>query len=105
MKRKYEDMMSEVNTSKAKFQNLQADKNALEIYAEKTEKNAQDSLAELQNLQLEHRMLKTARDDLQVSYENLSVEKNRLQRRVTKLEMKKDTTEEKEKQYQIQGQP
>ena len=54
------------------------DKNALEISAEKTKKNAQDSLAELQKLQLEHQMLKTERDDLHVSYENLSVEKNRL---------------------------
>ena len=57
-------MMSEVNTSRAKFQTLQVDKNDLEISAEKTEKNARDSLAELQKLQLEHQMLKTERDDL-----------------------------------------
>ena len=47
MKRKYEDMMNEVKTSRTEFQTLQADKNALEISTEKMEKNAQDSLAEL----------------------------------------------------------
>ena len=59
LKMKYEDMMSEVKTSRTKFQTLQADKNDLEISAEKTEKNAQDSLSKLQKLQLEHQMLKT----------------------------------------------
>ena len=64
LKRKYEDMMSEVKTSRMEFQTLQVDKKALEISTEKTKKNAQDSLAELQKLQLEHQMLKTERDDL-----------------------------------------
>ena len=40
------------------------------------ENNAQDSLAELQKLELEHQMLKTEKDDLQVSYENISAEKD-----------------------------
>ena len=47
LKRKYEDMMDEVKTSRMEFQTLQVDKNALEISTEKTEKNAQDSLVEL----------------------------------------------------------
>ena len=36
LKRKYEDMMNEVKTSKMEFQNPQEDKNALEISTEKT---------------------------------------------------------------------
>ena len=47
-------------------------------------------------------MLRTERDDIQLSYGNLSAEKNRLESRVTELEMEKATTEEKEKQYQMQ---
>ena len=58
LKRKYEDMMNEVKNSRTEFQTLQANKEALEISAEKMEKNAQDSLAELQRLQLEHQTLK-----------------------------------------------
>ena len=44
-------------------------------------------------------MLKTEKDDLQLSYGNLIAEKNRLDSKITELEMEKDTTEEKEKQY------
>ena len=47
-------------------------------------------------------MLKTERDDLWVSYENLSVEKDRLQSKVVELETMQATTEEREKQYQMQ---
>ena len=36
LKRKYEDMMSEVKTSREECQTLQADNNALEIYVENT---------------------------------------------------------------------
>ena len=46
-------------------------------------------------------MLKTERDDLQVSYENLSAEKDRLQSKVTELEIEKVTTREREKQYRM----
>ena len=95
-------MMSEVKNSRVEFQTLQADKNALEISAEKTENNAQDILAELQKLQLEHQMLKTKREDIQLSYENLRAEKNMLQSKVFDLEMGKDTIEEKDNQYQIE---
>ena len=43
-------MMNDVKTSRMEFQNLQSNKEALEISTEKTEKTAQDSLAKLQNL-------------------------------------------------------
>ena len=46
-------------------------------------------------------MLRTGRDDLQLSYGNLSAEKNKLESRVTELEMEKATIEEKEKQYHM----
>ena len=94
-------MMNEVRTSRIEFQTLQANKEDLDISVEKTEKNAQDSLAELQKLQLEHQMLKTKRDDLCVSYENLSVEKDQLQSKVVELETEKATTGEREKQYKM----
>ena len=47
-------------------------------------------------------MLKTEKNDLQVSYETLGAGKVQLQNRVIELESEKDVTEEKEKQYQMQ---
>ena len=47
-------------------------------------------------------MLKIERDDLWVSYENLSAEQDRLQINVAELEIEKATTEEREKQYRMQ---
>ena len=46
-------------------------------------------------------MLKTEKNDLQVSYETLGPEKVQLQNRVIEIELEKDATEEKEKQYQM----
>ena len=40
-------------------------------------------------------MLRTEKEDIQVSYETLSAEKNRLQSKVAELEMEKATMEEK----------
>ena len=57
-------------------------------FCRENERHAQDSLAELKKLQLEHQMLKTEKDDLQESYEHLSVEKDRLQSKVDELETK-----------------
>ena len=93
--------MNEVRTSKTELQNLQENKVALEVSVEKMEKDAQNNLAELQRLHLEHQVLKTEKDDIQVSCETLSVEKDQLQRRIAELETEKATTEEREKQYQI----
>ena len=47
-------------------------------------------------------MLKSEKTDLQVSYETLSAEKVQLQNKVIELESEKDSTEEREKQYQMQ---
>ena len=44
---------------------MQANKNALAISADNTDKSAQVTLAELQKLQLEHQMLKTENDNIQ----------------------------------------
>ena len=85
-------MQNEVRTSKTELQTLQANKVALEVSVEKTEKDAQNSLAELQRLQLEHQVFKTEKDDLQVSYETLSVEKDQLQSIIAKLEVETTTT-------------
>ena len=79
-------MQNEVMTSKTKLQTLQANKEALEISAGKMEKYAQNSLAELQRLQLENQVLKSEKDNLQVSYKTLSAEKAQLQNRVMELE-------------------
>ena len=65
-------MHNEVRNSKIELQILQENKMALEVSIEKTEKDAQNSLEELQRLQLEHQVLKTEKNDLQVSYETLS---------------------------------
>ena len=46
-------------------------------------------------------MLKTEKNDLKVSYENLSAEKDQLQCKIAELEIEKATTEERENQYQI----
>ena len=76
LKKKYEDMMNEVRTSWIEVKTLQENKEALEVSTKKTKKNAQESLAKLQRLQLEHQVLKTEKDCLQVSYETLSAEKD-----------------------------
>ena len=44
LKKKYEDMQNEVRTSKTELQTLRANKVALEVSVEKTEKDAQNSL-------------------------------------------------------------
>ena len=68
-------MQNEVRTSKTELHTLQANKVALEVSVEKMEKDAQNRLAKLQRLQLAHQVLKTEKDDIQVSYETLSVDK------------------------------
>ena len=47
-------------------------------------------------------MLKTKNNDLKVSYEALNAEKDQLQSKMVELEAQKFTTEESEKQYQVQ---
>ena len=47
LKRKFEDMQNEVNTSKAELQTLQENKMTLEFSMERIGKDAQNNLAEL----------------------------------------------------------
>ena len=51
---------------------------------------------------LEQQVLKSKKDNLEVSYETLSAEKTQLQNMVIELKSEKAATEEKEKQYQMQ---
>ena len=76
LKRKFEDMHNEVRASEIECQTLQESKMALEVSVEKNERDAQNSLAELQKIQLEYQVLKTENNDHKVSYEALSVEKD-----------------------------
>ena len=101
LKRKFEDMHNEVTASKIEFQNLQASKMALEVSVEKNERDAQNSLAKLQKIQLEYQVLKIENNDLKVSYEALSAKKDQLQRKIVELEAQKVTTKEREKKYQV----
>ena len=48
LKRKFEDMLSEVKSSKAELQSLQVDNMSLEVAIEKRGADAQDSLAKLE---------------------------------------------------------
>ena len=47
-------------------------------------------------------MLKFEKNNLQVSYENMSAENDQLQNKVAESETEKATTEEREKKYQMQ---
>ena len=79
MKRKYEDMISEVKVSKAECQILQADKDALVISRESIEKNSQATSAELGKLQLEYQSMKAEKDKFQLLVGELNEEKRRLE--------------------------
>ena len=47
LKRKFEDMRNEVNSSKAELQSIQVDKRSLEVAIERTGRDAQGNLAKL----------------------------------------------------------
>ena len=64
-------MHNEVRASKIECPTLQVSKMALEVSVEKNERDAQNSLAELQKIQTEN-------NNLKVSYEALSAEKDQL---------------------------
>ena len=61
LKRKFEDMLNEVKSSKAELQSLQADKMSLEVAIEKRGADAHDSLEKLQQ---EYQELRTEGDGL-----------------------------------------
>ena len=75
-------MRNELKSSKAELQSLQADKMSLEVSIEKTGRDAQNNLAELQRLQQEYQELKIERDGLKTTYEYLNAERGQLQRKV-----------------------
>ena len=79
-------MQNEVKTSKAELQTLQVNKMTLEVSMERTGKDSQNNLTELQRLQQEYQVLKTEKDELKASYETLSTEKDQLQNKVVELE-------------------
>ena len=101
LKGKFEDMHNEVRASKIECQTLQESKMALEVSVEKNERDAHNSLAELQKIQLEYQVLKIENNVLKVSYEALSAEKDQLQSEIVELEAQKVTTEERENQYRV----
>ena len=86
LKRKFEDMQNEVRTSKAEIHTLHANKMTLEVSVERIEKDAHNSLAELQRLQLEYQVLKTDKNDLKGWDETLSAGKDLLERKTAELE-------------------
>ena len=57
MKRKYEDMISEVEVSKVECQTLQEDKDALVLSAGNIEKESQATLADFGKLQQRYQVL------------------------------------------------
>ena len=102
LKRKYEDMIGEVEISKEECHNLQADKDALIIYAGNIENNSQTTMPELVKLQQKYQSLEADKDELRLSVEELNKEKGRLEGQVTELEVQKTTAEGKAKLYETQ---
>ena len=61
-----------MKTSKTELETLQENKMTLEVSMERTSKDAQNNLVELQRLQQEYQVLKIEKDELKASYETLS---------------------------------
>ena len=85
LKRKYENMIGEVEVSKAEFQTLQADKDALVVFAENTDKNAQTTLSEFGKLQQQYQSLEAKRDELRLLVEELNKENRELEGKVKEV--------------------
>ena len=83
LKRKYEDMISEVMVSKVECQTLQANKDALVLSAGNIEKESQDTLADFGKLQQGYQVLEAERDTSRISVEELNKEKGKLEDKVT----------------------
>ena len=92
LKRKYEDMISEVELSKAKCQTLQGDKDALLLSAGNIEKESQATLADFGKLQQGYQVLEAERDNPRLSIEELNKEKGKLEDKVTELEVQRTTS-------------
>ena len=102
LKRKYEDMISKIEGSKAKCQTLQSDKDALVLLASNIERESKATLSEFGRLQQRHQILEAERDSLKSSIEELSKEKGSLENKVAELQMQNTTTEGKSKLYETQ---
>ena len=64
LKRKYEDMISEIEESKAECQALQLDKDALVLSASNIDKESKVSLGECEKLQQIYQVLEVERESL-----------------------------------------
>ena len=71
-------MNSEIEGSKAKFQTLQSDKDALVLSASNIERESKATLAEFERLQWRHQGLEAEWDSLKSSIEELTKEKGSL---------------------------
>ena len=101
-KRNYEDMISEMEVSKADCQTLQSDKYALVLSASNIEKESQATLADFGKLQQRPHVLEAERDNLKLLIEELNQEKRQLEDKVAKLERQKNTAKGKAKLYETQ---
>ena len=100
LKRRFEDMISEIEVSKAEFQTLQSHKDALVLSTSNIEKESKAILAYFGRLQQSHHILEEERDNLNLSIEEFNKEKRNLEDKVAKLEMQKTNPEGKAKLYE-----
>ena len=73
---------------------------SLEVAIEKRGEDDQDSFAKLQQ---EYQELRTERDGLKTTNENIHAERDQLQSKVGEWETQRATMEETEKQFQVQA--
>ena len=102
LKRKNEDMISEVEVSKAECQTLQVDKDDLVISVGNIEKENQATLAEFEKLQQRYQMLEAERDNLRLLVEELNKGKRELEYKVIDMEVQNTTVEGESKLYESQ---
>ena len=93
LKRKYEDMISEVKVSKEECQNIQANEDALVLSAWNIEKESQATLADFGKLQQGYQVLEVKRDNLRLSIKELNKEKGKLEDKVIEIEVQRTTME------------
>ena len=82
LKRKYEDMISEIEVSKAECQTLQLDKDALVLSTSNIENESKAILADFGKLQQRHQVLEEKRDNMKLAIEELNQEKGQLEDKV-----------------------
>ena len=85
MKRKYEDIINEVEVSKVECETLQSEKDALVLSTSNIEKLSKAILPNFGRLQQRYQVLEAERDNLKLSIEELNKEKGKLEDKVTEL--------------------